>query len=256
MKYFRFLFIILLFVGCSHNNEEDSVDTSRTEADVRADFNNLIINTGINDFKLESNKENFFWDFRIIAPASASDSNKRPLIISLHGGSTIISNLYKNTDCLIQSGLESLDAYIISPSSKGIPWFDKLNQNQILALVDLASTTLPIDTNKILITGFSDGGVGSWFFSQFYSNIFSASIPMASSYSGLAEEISVPMYVIHGSDDDLFPLAITEGLVNSFNAAGSNIEFVIAEGLTHTTYCEYASFLQDAAIWVDKTWNN
>lgn len=256
IKYLRILFIALLFVNCSDNKDDDSVDSNRTEADVRADFSNLVINTGVNDFSLESLSENFFWDFRVIAPSGASNSNKRPLIISLHGGSTIISDLYKDTACLIQPGFEALDAYIISPSSNGIPWFDTLNQQQILSLVDLASTSLPIDTDKILVTGYSDGGVGSWFFAEFYSNIFSASIPMASSYNNVAEKINTPMYVIHGSGDTLFPLDITEGYVNTANTFGSNIEFIIADGLTHSTYCDYLSYLQTAATWVDQIWGN
>lgn len=262
IKYFNFILIVTLLISCSKENESnDPVDLARTEADVRADFQNLVINTGINDFTLESNNENFFWNFRIIAPAGASTSNKRPLIISLHGDATIVSDAYKATACLAQPGLEALNAYIVSPSSKGFLWFDAPNQNQIIALVDLMKAYLPIDENKIAVTGYSDGGNGSWFFAQFYPNLFSASIPMASSYnpinsSGVVQKIDIPMYVIHGSEDALFPVEITESYVNSSNAVGSNITFTVAQGLIHTAPCDYVSYLQDAGAWLEtEVWN-
>lgn len=261
VKHFRFLFFALLLVGCSDSKDEDPVDIERTEEDVRNDFKNLIVNTGVNDFSLESNNENFFWDFRIIAPDGASSSNKRPLIISLHGDATSNSDAYKATACLVQPGVEDLNAYIISPSSKGFLWYDAPNQNQILALLDLVKSNLHIDETKVVITGYSDGGNGSWFFAQYYSSSFSASIPMASSYNpintnNVVQKINIPMYVIHGSADSLFPVEITEGYVNETNAAGSDIDFVIADGLIHTAPCDYVSYLQDAGTWLTTdVWN-
>lgn len=263
INYLKVLIVSILLIGCSGDSKgDDPIDIGRTEADVRADFSNLVINTGINDFKLESNNEKVFWDFRIIAPASASASNKRPLVISLHGDASVNSDTaYKATACLVEPGLEDLEAYIISPSSKGYLWFDGPNQNQILALVDLATSTLHIDASKVIVTGYSDGGNGSWFFAEFYSNLFSASIPMASSYnpidgSGAVKKINIPMYVIHGSDDALFPVEITEGYVNDSNSAGSDIEFVIADGLIHTAPCDYVPYLQNAGFWVvNEVWN-
>lgn len=260
--YFKLLFTAILLVGCSSDNNEEPVDIGRTEADVRADFNNLEINSGINDFRLESNNENFFWDFRLIVPDGASNSNKRPLIISLHGDATIKSDIaYKATACLVEPGLEALDAYILSPSSNGFLWFDAPNQNQMIALVDLVTSRLPVDTNKIVVTGYSDGGNGSWFYAEFYSTTYSASIPMASSYkpvdgNGAIKKINIPMYVIHGSEDALFPVELTESYVLDSNAVGSDIDFVIAEGLIHTAPCDYVSYLQDAATWLtNEVWN-
>ncbi|RKE92227.1 dienelactone hydrolase family protein [Ichthyenterobacterium magnum] len=262
-KYFGVLFIAVLFFNCSGSDDDGGtpINPGRTEADVRVDFQNLVVNTGINDFTLESNNENFFWDFRIIAPVGASSTNKRPLIISLHGDATTVSEAYKATACLAEPGLDGLGAYIISPSSKGFLWFDAPNQNQILALVDLASSYLSVDTNKIAITGYSDGGNGSWFFAQFYPSLFSASIPMASSYNpinnvGVVQQITIPMRVIHGSDDALFPIATTEGYVNDSNAAGSNIEFVTATGLGHLEPCNYVPYLLSASSWLEEeVWN-
>ncbi len=255
-----FLFVLLL-ISCGPNETGVEETTPRTADDVRQDFSNLNINPGINDISLETITNNVFWKFRIVAPDNASDTNKRPLIISLHGGArNILPDAHKSSGCILSSGFDTLNAYVISPNSDGKLWFEQENQAQVLALVDLASTYLHVDTTRIGITGFSDGGNGSWFFSQYFPSIFSAGIPIATSYNtssnGSTPRIEVPLYVIHGSEDELFPLVTTQAYVDASIAAGTDIEFVIANGLTHFSNCsEYLTYLQDAVAWLNTTWN-
>lgn len=273
-KPFIFLLLILCLGSCNKpnsnfvelgtdNGNEEEVDKPRTTDDVIADFQALNFRVGVNDFSLESPTEGLFWNFRVIVPADASATNKKPLLFSLHGGAqNTSSESHKTTDCLISPGLDGIiDAYIISPNSNGKLWYNKNNQIQLLALYDLMTSNLPIDMNKIAITGYSDGGNGSWFYSQYYSNMFSAAIPMASSYNtkkndGSVEAITIPLYVIHGNEDSLFPVATTQAFVNASIDAGSDIEFVIAPNLDHYQPCDYVPYLRDAAQWlVNTVWN-
>ncbi|WP_197505850.1 carboxylesterase family protein [Urechidicola croceus] len=260
-KIFIGLFLIFNFNACSDSGDPVIPDTPRTADDVREDFISLNISSGTSDHVLESTIDNVFWSFRTIVPEVASDSNKRPLIIRLHGGAQNVSeNSHTSTSCLVEPGFEGMDAIIISPNSKGSLWFDQANQVQVLALVDLAKTYLPVDINKVVIMGYSDGGNGAWFYSQYYPDLFSAGIPMASSYDtetgNGVEAIDIPLYVIHGSDDELFPIETTEEFVNESIAAGSDIQFITADGLTHYNSCDYVSYLQNAATWLTTTvWN-
>jgi len=65
---------------------------------MRSDFQNLNILPGINDLILESTVSGVFWNFRIIAPEDASETNKRPLVLRLHGGAANIApNAQKTT---------------------------------------------------------------------------------------------------------------------------------------------------------------
>lgn len=79
--------------------------------------------------------------------------------------------------------------------------------------------------------GYSRGGGGSWLFAKDHSEISSA-IPIASSFS-TDEEIEVPIYVIHGENDELFPLSTIGTSVQHSNSAGSNIRLEVAGGLIH-----------------------
>ena len=51
--------------------------------------------------------------------------------------------------------------------------------------------------------------------------------------------------------DDLFPLDITQGLVDESIGAGSDITFVVADGLVHNDPCAYVDELKKAVVWLE-----
>jgi len=94
--------------------------------------------------------------------------------------------------------------------------------------------------------GFSSGGGGSWLYAQ-TNQTFSAAIPLASSYNTI-DRIDVPMFVIHGENDEVFPLEVIENSINQSNINGSNIELQVAKGLGHDieTIESYIPFIKEA----------
>ncbi len=262
------LLFLTFFLSCSGDGDDGPPDDGgggnlvRTAADVRADFKKLSIKTGVNDLVLESLVKGSYWNFRIIMPEGASTTNKRPLVLRLHGGArNATPTAHLSTDCLVEPGFEGLNVIILSPNSNQVFWYEEKNIVQVLALLDLVKANLPVDESKTVVTGYSDGGNGSWFFAQFYSTLFSAAIPMATSYravdsQGNAAKINIPMYVIHGSADTLFPVETTEGFVNESIAVGSDITFVVADGLIHIAACDYLPYFKDAVTWLEtEVWN-
>ena len=254
--------IVSTILSCSKSNETaPSGQEPRTAQDVIDDFQNLDVQPGINDFALKTLVNDVYWNFRVVAPVGASADNTRPLVIDLHGASGGSPSAHKHTECYVETGLQLLNAFIISPNAGFDEWYDSSNQQQILALIDLAKSNWHVNPSQVIITGYSNGGNGSWFYADYYPELFSAAIPMASSYdpernSGEVPEIEVPMYVIHGENDSLFPVETTEAFVNKSIDAGSSIEFVVATGLGHLDVCDYASYLAAAATWVQtQVWN-
>ncbi|MCL6294625.1 dienelactone hydrolase family protein [Jejuia spongiicola] len=258
-------FLLLILLSCNKSGVFEEPDIAepgpRTYEDIQKDFEGFDFTPGHNDVELE-NLKNEIWKFRVVMPDVDFTNNNRPLIISLHGCAScgISPDSHKFTECLAETGFRALDAIILSPNSNGKLWPTLENNEQVITLVDLASTYLPVDTDKIVIHGYSDGGNGSWFFSETQSSLFSASIPMASQYnttnSGVGRLIPIPVYVIHGQEDALFPVGNVENWVNASIDSGSDITMVIAPDLTHNEPCEYASYLEDAADWlVNDVWN-
>lgn len=250
-----FLICILAFYGCKKDSGPGDAPV-RTFAEVEADFSSLSLTPGIHDVSLEI-LNGVIYRFRYIVP-TALPGEKRPMVLALHGASGGNAEAYKATACLVEPGLASLNAFILSPGGGEGLWYEPYYQELVGTLIFLAKKYWPIVVNKIAVTGYSNGGNGSWFFAESQAATFSASIPLASSYNimnpnNTGRKINIPMYVIHGQNDELFPVAQTQAWVQASQAAGSNITFVIAPGLTHYKPCDYVPYLQQAASWLKNT---
>ncbi len=261
MKKVFFLFLSLIitigFVSCGSDSDTPTPPKEKTLEDVERAFSELDIKPGINDFELEALNENR-WFFRVIAPDN-SDTTPKPLFVDLHGASGGNPDAHKFTSCYIEPGLSSLNTYVIVPNGGTRLWHHPANQQLVLALTNWALKYWNVDPAKVVVTGYSNGGNGSWFFAETQSSLFSAAIPMASSYntldtSGNARKIDTPLYVIHGENDELFPLADTEAWVQATADVGTDVQLVVASGLTHTEPCSYVDYFKDAVTWVQTVW--
>ena len=90
-----------IFSCSTEGTDKEPAPEIRTVEDVIADFQNLNIQPGINDVRLETLVTGTYWNFRVISPSDASESNKRPLAIDLHGASGGSPSAHKNTDCYL-----------------------------------------------------------------------------------------------------------------------------------------------------------
>lgn len=119
----------------------------------------------------------------------------------------------------------------------------------IITLIEYAKKYWPIDENKIVVSGYSNGGIASWFFGIEYPEYFSAAIPMAASYD-YTKKLKIPFFVIHGENDELFPLSQTQDLVTALINRGSDIQLHILDGYSHYTACSYDNSLRLASDWL------
>ncbi len=246
--------LLVIIVGFSSCKKDGN--SGRTFADVERDFSALDLSPGIHDVELEMTG-GVTYKFRIIAPTRAANE-KRPMILALHGASGGSQDAYKATACYVEPGLASLNAFILSPYGGAGLWYESYFDQEVQTLMMLVKKYWPIELNKVAVTGISNGGNGCWYFAETQPTMFSAAIPMATSYNILnpdnsGRKINIPLYVIHGQNDELFPLAQTQSWVQASQAAGSNITFVVAPGLGHYVPCSYTPYLQQGANWLKNT---
>lgn len=252
-----FSFILcLVSLSCMKERDVPTFPNTRSLQNVINEFAQLEFHPGINDIEMEGSYSNTVWRFRVILPADASATNKRPLIMCLHGGASIVDpEIHTHTDCLEEPGLANLNPILLCPNSEGFIWYALPEQEKVLMLTSLVTEHLPVDANKVAIMGYSDGANGAWYYAQYFPEAYSAAIAISGSYNpvrpAIPLKIDIPMYAIHGENDQLFPLETTQQYVDTTRTAGTNIEFVIAEGLEHYNPCAYVPYLMDAATWLE-----
>jgi predicted peptidase len=229
-----------------------------TLEDIEKAFQAIDLNSGIQDVTIPINAE-FSWNFRVIPPATL-EANGNPLVLTFHGASGGNPDAHKSTACYVEPGMEYLNAFIISPNADDYQWYEPFNTDQVINLIQLALNNWPVNPNKVVANGYSNGGNATWLFVEGRPDLFSAGIAMASSYDtsnpdGTGRLIEKPLWVIHGENDELFPLNITQDWTEKSIAAGSEITFVVADTLSHYRPCDYVPYLQEASIWLkDSIW--
>tara|TARA_R110001599_G_scaffold327339_1_gene540261 strand:+ start:611 stop:1402 length:792 start_codon:yes stop_codon:yes gene_type:complete len=261
LKYRSFLAVAIFSISVlSCGGGGDDGPDPITWEDVQLSFSQLDLSPGVKDHSIEV-AANVFWTFRLVVP-ELETGETAPLFIDMHGESGGAANAHQTSyDCYLEEGLEGLKAFMLIPNAGQEQWYDQNNQVQIQSLISLAKDYLSVDPNKVVAMGYSNGGNATWLFTDNAPQLFSAGIAMASSYStrnqdGSFRKINVPLYVIHGSDDQLFPIETTKAWVDGSISAGSDITFVEATGLGHYEPCNYVPYVKDAITWLQTTvWN-
>jgi predicted peptidase len=113
-----------------------------------------------------------------------------------------------------------------------------------------------IDSQKILLCGYSLGGIGTWYIAARNQSLFTAALPISAAPlpSSVETEWRIPLYVIHSRQDEIFPLDTVEEVVRTLQAKGTSIELLVVDGVTHFETESFVHPLQTAIPWIRKLW--
>jgi len=185
---------------------------------------------------------------------------KYPLVIALHGnpGGTIppyYSEGYLRG--LVEPGLRDLNAIIVAPDMPPKPggWIDPYADEVISEFIKTVlklNRSWPVDPDRVVITGYSAGGFGVWKLTDKHPDLFSAGIPMAADpiLGDRDGPDEVPLYVIHGTEDELFPYDTVVFAVNYLKEKGVPVTMATAEGESHLLIYSYVPALRGAVDWL------
>ncbi len=169
--------------------------------------------------------------YLLYVPDQLPPSGKYPLLLYLHGSGTRNNDL--NT--LEGSGprpflMKNSDFpfVLVSPLCADN---DSWHPLYLLRLIDSIEAKLPIDENKIYVTGLSMGGNGTWNLARSAPNRFAAIAPLCGRAHFETEEVSalkdVSVWAFHGKKDDLVPYQESERLVNKLEELNADVKFTL-----------------------------
>lgn len=172
-----------------------------------------------------------------------------PLVIAMPYAGAPEASAREYRSLLARPGLARLGAIVIVPVAITATWDTPAATSTIASLVRAAIEAWPIDPDRVVVTGYSNGGNGTWAQAALYPELYSAAIPMGS-YAPTAPPTGVPLYILHGEDDELFPVGRARAAAEAADAAGGQVEFE-ALPFSHFQAGRYAEALDRAAAWVE-----
>lgn len=163
-----------------------------------------------------------------------------PLIVALHGGSGHGADFLWSW--LVAARCHG--AIVLSPTSKADTWSigdPEIDHQHLLALVQRTCDTYAVDPAKILLTGMSDGGTFT-LLSGLQEDSFATHLaPISGSFHPMLLEVAepgrirdLPVYLVHGALDWMFPVDTARLAAQTLQGAGVNLTYVELEDLSHT----------------------
>lgn len=204
--------------------------------------------------------------YRLLRPINAEEGKRYPLIVFLHGAGDVGDNnnsqLANFPSCFLDSAQRIKNpSYVIAPqcpsddswsSFPGYPnsirtsEYPTLPIQTLLALIDtLIKNTRPaIDTNRIYVTGFSLGGEGTFDIITRAPHRFAAAVPICgiADTSRAATIKHIPLWIFHGSDDNINSVEYSRAIVAVLRALNVTPKYTEYENANHyiwsTAYAE------------------
>ena len=179
------------------------------------------------------------WNYYLYVPNNVRKSEKRPLVIFLHGsgerGNNITALNSYGFAKYIKNG-ENYNSFILIPQlPSGKTWAD--NVSTLMNLIKKIVSEYNIDEDRISISGFSLGAIGLTNVIKENQNYFSCAVLIAlggrgSSYATYFKNIPTRIYA--GSNDtSLGNSSTTKEFVNALKKINSNVEFTVYNNKPH-----------------------
>jgi poly(3-hydroxybutyrate) depolymerase len=207
-------------------------------ADMGAFGGNDTVDVEMEDYMM---LENFLFEqfeimrYRFAYPLNYDSNSLYPLTIVLHGsanwGRDNKEQMYEGLPWRANAEYFGYNEFTIlpqAPSSSG--WSDDNNLNRVYDLIIDTINNYPIDTNRIVITGWSQGGGGVWRLLSLYPQLFAAAIPVSGINGGFGDITHIPVWVNHGSADNNVSVWTSRNYISKFENAG--VTAVYAETLS------------------------
>jgi phospholipase/carboxylesterase len=178
--------------------------------------------------------------FTLYVPEWLEAGTPRPLIVALHGGSG--------------SGREFLWTWLrearsrgcllLAPSSRGSTWSlhaPPLDAAQLRAMVEYACERWPVDPERVLLTGLSDGATFTLLAGLSEGAPYTHLAPVSGvlhpthfAHGNAARAAGKPIYLVHGALDWMFPVTLARAARDSLVEAGARVVYREIEDLSHT----------------------
>jgi predicted peptidase len=195
--------------------------------------------------------------YGISVPGDYDPADPRPLILALHpGGARVAYYGSRFLQQVVLPGLGELRAVVVAPDCPAGSWTDPMADRAVMALLEQVRREYAIDGRRILVTGFSMGGRGTWFMSSHHPDLFTGAIVMAGPVGDepLDKRSVMPTYVIHSPEDLVVPFAPAEQMARQLASMGRPITFEEVRGPGHFDMGGYVDALRRAGRWIAEAW--
>lgn len=138
------------------------------------------------------------------------------------------------------AGGKAFDFILVSPQCPTDDfWNSPAQQKRLVELLDRIEAQFPVDQERIVVSGLSMGGYGTWQLALDQPDRFAAVVPICGAGTPAEADrlTGLPVWAWHGDQDQVVPLETTANMVQAIREAGGDqVRFTILEHIGHNSW--------------------
>ena len=146
---------------------------------------------------------------------------------------------------LFKDAIEDCGGIALAPDVQGGTWMDGRNERAAVWLVRNVMSVFNIDSQRVVVAGFSMGGQGTWYIGSRHQDLFTGAVPIAARPAG-STSWSVPVCAIHSKADEIYPFTAAQRHIDAVRASGASVEFLTVDDYGHYEMTRYAPQFAEA----------
>jgi phospholipase/carboxylesterase len=177
--------------------------------------------------------------FSMYVPEDYDPARSYPLLMALHGGSGH-GRLFLWT--WVREA-RSRGVIVVAPTATGGTWSlmePDVDSKHLVRVLDHVAANCQIDRSHLLLTGMSDGGTFTLLSGIDEDSPFTHLAPVAASFHPLLmtmaqpqRMLNLPVYLVHGARDWMFPVSAARSAYGALDAAGARVVYREIDDLSH-----------------------
>ena len=178
--------------------------------------------------------------FSVYVPPLRDHAGPWPMVMALHGGSGHGRLFLSNWVPLARAR----GFIVVAPTAIGATWSlmqPEVDSGNLAAILDWVAARWPIDRQRLLLTGMSDGGTFTLLSGLDPDAPFTHLAPIAASFHPMLLSFTeperltgLPIYLTHGALDWMFPVSVGRTAQRALAAAGAAVIYREVPDLSHT----------------------
>jgi predicted peptidase len=178
--------------------------------------------------------------YRLYLPPGYAQGSKRwPLVLFLHGAGERGTDLtaLAHTGLTKLAGTRTFPFILVAPQ---VAPEEIWSTAALAALVERLTKDLPVDPDRVYLTGLSMGAFGGWELATTYPDRFAAVVLISGGGNPVpaCRLRGVPVWLVHGRKDDVIPVEESELLARRLQACGGRVRLTVYPDVGHDAWSQ------------------
>lgn len=185
--------------------------------------------------------------YTVDVPLAYDPAKKYQMRVQLHGGVGRPDATPRGNGIGALAG-STEQIYLLPTSWSEAEWWTDVQLDNLRALVDTVKRTYNVDENRVALSGVSDGGTATYYYSMRDTTPFAAFLPLNGAIPVLRNRsmrvdgelfmhnmVNKPFFIVNGGLDPLYPTTLVEPYVKQMQAGGGVVTWLPQPEAAHNT---------------------